>query len=137
MCCKSLVLPVPDEWPAILTIAGFTPDDGRWHREVGGSQIYCSDNTGISLAFSLSPTIGSHSLGEHQVNAAAAAVLFKTLMTLAERVDGEIIQSSLVGDCATENGTSSRILAQYPRTPLRFENLCLGFRTVLLKGVGQ
>ena len=35
-----------------------------------------------------------------------------------------------VAECAAERGSSSAEIAAYPGKPLRFEDLCLGFRTV-------
>jgi hypothetical protein len=85
----------------------------------------------------LEPTIGAHGLDDHRVNSLGGAILFKVAMTLGERLGADVRQASLVGGCRDASGTPDILLASYPSNPLRFEGLCMGFRTVLLEGVGQ
>lgn len=118
-------------------MAGFEQVGIAWHREIGKSSVVVREGSDGRLDFALSPPIGSHSPEEHQTNAHAAAIQFKVLMTLAERANGRVIQTSLVSTCLTENASGTRLLAEYPLIPLSFANLCLGFRNVLSGGVPQ
>lgn len=139
--------PLPEEWRAVLAVAGFTPGGihppehaTEWLREVGESKVtarleYVGNTSTLVLA--LAPNIGEHSMANHARHAAAASILWKTAMTLAERADATIVHRSLVGACRLEAGASNREVANYPSRPLRFEALCLGFRDVLMSGVGQ
>lgn len=139
MCCRSRLHPYPKEWRLIIAIAGFgSPGGGGgFVRRIGESAIFVSESPPHALHFRLVPSIQSHDLASHRFNAQAAAVLFKTMMTLAERSAGTIVQEALIGDCYTENKVQERILAEYPQKPLLFENLCWGFRAVLGSGVPQ
>jgi len=130
-------VPVPIEWPLILEIAGFKRMDKTWGRVVSdASSIMVAEADG-GLEFRLSPSIGTHTGTEHAINAVSAAIMFKTMMTLGERANSRIIQCSLVGACKDETMNIVRVLAEYPIMPLRFENLCAGFRAVLAGGIPQ
>ena len=89
-----------------------------------------------SIHFTLFPVISGHTLPDHERDKDMAAVLFKTAQTIAERNDLAITQTALQGVCQKELGWT-HIIASYPDHPLLFENLCWGFRAVLLHGVGQ
>jgi hypothetical protein len=145
MCCRSSVFPIPESWPLVLEMAGFKPVQPDrlltpWWRELDElhsihAVLGMAPNHG--LAFTLHPSIGSHLPDDHERNATSAAILFKVLMTLAEQAEGQVLQQTLVGECRRESGRGERVLASYPSQPLRWENLCVGFRTVLLRGVSQ
>jgi len=84
----------------------------------------------------LAPTIGAeHTLEDHMRNQDMGAVAFKVMMTLAEAGDGIVMQKALRGECYFEQGHDAQVIAHYPDMPLRFENLCFGFRQVLGRGV--
>ena len=113
---------------------------GTWVRQLTltNSLSASYDEDGNSLQFRLEPAIGTHSEEEHRVNAPLAAIMYKVAMTLAERSGGSIEQQALVNECFFENGRRmERVLAVYPEQPLVFENLCLGFRTALMRGASQ
>ena len=122
-----------------MLIAGFHKDDtgDRWKREMEHGVFIAAEFKEVELDFSLYPSIGSHGLEEHRINAASASVMFKVLMTLAERCNGQVFQNSLVGECQVMAGSSSKRIAFYPGEPLRFENLCFQFQEVLLSGNPQ
>ena len=159
MCCNTRVdVRLPrDEIASILLIAGFhaTQHPPLFIREFEPMQTErrWMDGTPITenrlvratiqpygVSFSLSPSIASHTEEQHALNALGAAIMFKTVMTLAERGGGSARQLLLMADCLRENSSDSRLLADYsiePPIQLDFANLCLGFRTVLLQGIGD
>ena len=133
---------LPENWRRILEIAGFTEtypnlDLSSWIRHVSdGSVVKFAPQSGGGR-FNLEPSIGDHSQENHLLHAAAAAIQFKTAMTLAETCGGRLLQSALVGACRLETGSGERVVAQYPEQPLQWSSLCAGFRDVLSKGVRQ
>jgi hypothetical protein len=166
MCCAATIYPAPENWPEVLRLAGFLPAPNTtpltlaaryalaryalaryaplhdWLREVAdGRLVLVVVRLGpkTEILFRLLPSIGPHTYANHLENAASAAVMFKTLMALAELGSSRVYQHSLMGRCNVGNDIAmpSRKLAHYPHEPLRFENLCLGFREALLSGVPQ
>jgi hypothetical protein len=89
----------------------------------------------MHVQFALNPPIGGHTREEHKNAGQAASILFKVAMVLGERGGGTIKQMSLMGACKSEG--EELILAQYPDSPLMYENLCAGFRADMLNGNEQ
>ena len=143
-------IPVGPEVARILLTSGLVHVPGGeleyWRRDFGNGrslhvEVLHSEDGSIAT-LKLSPTIGSHTYDDHLRNADTGAMMMKIAMTLAEEADGTVTQLFLRGACVEENVVpegmlrEQRVLAVYPHVPLRFENLCRGFREVLLRGVG-
>lgn len=160
MCCRTTVTFPPNTPPELITaelerimpMAGFERVDPRyqtWSRKLPpidlGDGSVQDRNVNVThlvqggqLTCGLYPPIGQHTVEDHRKHALGGSILFKIAMTLCERMGmGVIKQASLVGACRDEAGHMDEIVAEYPDSPLMFENLCYGFRTVLLEGVGQ
>jgi hypothetical protein len=150
MCCRTVITPVPKNWQEIVRLAGFKRGSaGVWTKDYGSSIIFCqkglsqgsiwmpmSQTPETGLLLMLWPPISDHSMEQHTKAGYAASVLFKVAMTLGERGRYEITQMNLVGKCLYDNHDKpTRQLAAYPERPLLFQNLCLGFRTVLGRGI--
>jgi len=148
MCCRTSYTSVIDlttqidEVERIFTVAGFhSTMDGVWERafepSIRGDQRYIRASiTPYQIQFSIVPSIYTHSVEEHQQAALLASVLFQVAGVLGERFGGTVRQQSLVSVCREEGGYT-RTLAVYPEEPMRHENICVGFRAVLRRGVGM
>lgn len=136
-----MVSGVPEDTEMILAIAGFRPTEfsrNVWMRHLTLLVDITASIQIEGIHLKLNPSIGEHSPENHAANAVSAAIMLKTAMTLAERIDGSVTQGSLVGVCKKENGgNSQRLLGAYPEQPVLWENLCVGFREVLGGGIPQ
>lgn len=127
MRCFPLVEPIATQ---ILTLGQFSNDDTLWHR------IVREENTQVSVKFdaeslliSLSPVISR--MEDHAAHRTSAAIMFEIGWRYVEKVHGEMEQQSTVGECLTER-PSMITIARYPDMPLRWEQVCLGFRSVFI-----
>jgi hypothetical protein len=81
------------------------------------------------LRLELSPSVSQYA--HHADKRVSSGVYFEIAAKYAEKVGGVITQLSNVSGC-TEGGVSEHILAQYPEQPLRWEQVCPGFRETIL-----
>ena len=102
----------------------------NWVREIleEGVSVHASLRDD-SLELNLAPAISVFS--QHEGKRIAASVYFEIAAKYAEKVGGTIIQRANVEGCRMSND-SSLIIADYPSMPLKHENVCAGFRLVLL-----
>lgn len=142
MCCRLTITPLdPDMARTILALGEFVPSHDQnaagalhWHRlvECEGGQLV-SVNANLSdighLHIELAPAVSAYQ--HHAQRRIAAGVYFEIACKYAEKVDGRIVQLSNVAGCS-EGLMTERLLAQYPEIPMRWENVCRGFRAVIL-----
>jgi hypothetical protein len=128
MCCRVVVTPIPAEVLDLLLLAGFHPYDATlrsWTKQLPDGSVRVARNED-SLEFTLLPAISA--MDHHEMVQVAAACMFKVADRFAEAANGTITHLSNIGLCAAERGGPSAVIAAYPRMPLRFERLCLGFK---------
>ena len=66
---------------------------------------------------------------QHKGKRIAASVYFEICAKYAEKVNGLIVQEATVDACIKDHKVP---LAHYPDDPLLWQNVCVGFRSVLL-----
>lgn len=160
MCCITRVegLPPFDILLTMLQVGGFErqyrDNDNYWQREFTPKQILtieASDETPLvvvnrkitvsvtqatnEMTFSLVPSISNHTEEHHRMAGIMPCVVNQLCAVIGEKANSTIFQMSLRGDCQDEG--HARLLGAYPEFPIQFENMCLGFRTVLEHGVMQ
>jgi hypothetical protein len=82
-----------------------------------------------ALRLEVTPTVTHYS--HHADRRIASGVYFEIAAKYAEKVGGRITQLSNVSGC-TEGGVAEHVLAQYPGSPLCWEQVCPGFRETIL-----
>lgn len=130
MCCRVVIEPLAPGAIDLLRLAGFALAEGSdraWMRQVDNAVVRAiCDRDRIDM--SLQPAIAT--MEHHAEMRLAGALMFKVADRLAELGRGTITHASNIGPCAAERGSGNAVIASYPWKPLRFENLCLGFRTI-------
>ena len=157
MCCRVTVEGASIEDPevvAVLRAAGMRMDPYHpyplWARRfgdgppIGPTKGVTASGVQGGVRLTLDPPIGDHSIDKHRVNALTGSFMFELAAAIGERLGATVTQNSLVGQCAREvDGKQSRhdlpsvVIGDYPRSPMRFGHICLGFRAVLDRGVDQ
>lgn len=138
MCCKMSVMPlIPKVAIAILTTGEFKPThyDAYKGMNTGFRRRVDEENTfvnaqfvGETLELSISPAISQHE--HHLFKRTTGGIYFEIAARYAEKVNGQIMQRSRVVTC----GSGDLVVAEYPRLPLLFTNVCRGFQEVFLGG---
>lgn len=130
MCCRVVIEPVAPGALDLLLLAGFQPAEGStraWVKRVEDGVVKAALHD-ASIELSLQPAIAT--MKQHATVAQAAAIMFKVADRLAELGHGTITHASNIGECAAERHSANAVIARYPGQPLRYEQLCLGFRTL-------
>ncbi len=130
MCCRVIVEPVGPDAIDLLLLAGFRPAEGTdraWVKTLEDGVVRALRDSD-TMEFTLQPTIAT--MEHHAAVRQAGAVMFKVAARLAEISRGTMTHASNIGACAAERHSGTAVIATYPAKPLRYENLCLGFRTV-------
>lgn len=115
----------------VLTVGMFTPDPNflGWSREAEDGTTIRATFEGDALRLELSPSISIYQ--HHADKRISGGMYFEIAAKYAEKVNGTITQLSNVVGC-TDGGVNTRVLAVYPEQPLMFEQVCPGFREVIL-----
>lgn len=136
MCCRLTVSPLdPEVAAAVLAVGLFVPVDGvtgTWRRlipEEGTTVNAIFVPESRVLRIELTPSVSQYA--HHAEKRIASGVYFEIAAKYAEKVGGTIKQLSNVTGC-TEGGVSEHVLAQYPASPLCWEQVCPGFRETIL-----
>lgn len=118
----------------------------RWVRKFDGekevrasSATFTMDTGTLVHGYEISiwPSIGDHSLEKHANDALIGSFMFELAQALADRAGGSLVwQKALVGDCEEERGHKNHQLSDGYRRMTQ-DDICLGFRTVLARGVHQ
>jgi len=130
MCCRVIVDPLAPGAIDLLLMVGFSLAEGTdraWTKQLEDGVVRAPRDRD-TLELTLQPTIAT--MEHHAAVRQAGAVMFKVAARLAEMSRGTITHASNIGACAAERHSGTAVIATYPAKPLRYENLCLGFRTV-------
>jgi hypothetical protein len=75
---------------------------------------------------------GIHSMLDHRTRRLAGAVAFEIAWRFAEKVNGELWQVATVSGCRVSEADSTLYLARFPEERFQWENVCPGFKAVIL-----
>ncbi len=133
MCCRLILNPVPGRIEDYLRLAGFARNEeyrNFWSRIIEAEKTTVRARlTENGLELSLYPSVTNY-LG-HADKRLGASLMFQTAALLAEKSGGSIAQHATVEGCMAER-PSIAVVASYPAQPLFYQNVCRGFREVLL-----
>ena len=142
MCCRTRIFPLDKDFAKdILRIGLFLPEsetaiEPTWVRlfPEEGSLVrasFASSGDDGSLTLNILPAISA--MWHHDSKRSAAGCMFEIAAKYAEKVGGTVVQHANVIGCQLD-GSSARVLAQYPLRHLDFTAICPGFQTVFLGG---
>lgn len=131
MCCRLSVSNCdPEIARTVLLVGMFVPrSETVYERDIPeeGTKVTAIINP-ESLSLSISPTVTN--MAEHSHKRLAASVYFEIAARVAEKVDGTITQHSNIGRCV-EDGVTNKVLAEYPKHPLDWQRICVGFQEIM------
>lgn len=131
VCCRVTVAGIGSRAREILRMTGFTGGKNTgWARELEDKTWVTATFDNNRIVLNVHPPV-SH-IGDHSRQRLAAALMFKVATFLAEDAGCKLVQEASVAQCLKERGKSSILIASYPQAPLRFENVCPGFREVFI-----
>lgn len=132
MCCRTRIHGLSQDLATGLLITGqfLQEAEHRFHRDIGDARVVAYfEPASNSILLSLSPSISTWQ--GHFDKRDAIGVMYEIATRYAEKIGGRIEQEGInVAECMGEGRT--RLLAQYPELPMRYENLCPGFKAVFL-----
>lgn len=139
MCCRVTLSPTPsaDDMDDYMQIAGFakygTDRYPFWERVIAEEWTQIAVHLlGDKVVIDLHPVVREYR--EHADKRLAASLMMQTAALIAERTGATIWQEANVMGCVTPEHPSTAVVAVYPEKPLLFENLCLGWKEVLMQG---
>ena len=131
MCCRVQVKPLDMDLAAAMLVLGqFEKFDYGWVRrlEEEGTAVYAKFHSS-SLELNINPVITN--MSGHAGHRIAGGVMFEMGWRYAEKVNGTMEQHATVIECMVGR-KSIEVIAVHPDMPLKYEQVCIGFRKIFL-----